>query len=137
MREHVAAIRSALSVLPYDVHFVDVQGEPDYPYVLLWTSAGVPSSELPLCDTATDLDDTVGVTGVAESPEAALAVLGKVRGVLSPSGGPEPLVVPSRAAWLRLRDSRTVQADRDVTITGTNRHPFFGVDLYRLVSTPA
>lgn len=136
MREHVTALKAALAPLGYPVHFVDVVGEPAYPYVLLWTSAGTPSTELPLCDTA-DIDDTVGVTGVGLSPEAVLAVLSRVRGVLSPSGRPVPLTVPGRAAWTRLRDSRTVQADRDVTVTGTNRHPFYGVDLYRLVSTPA
>lgn len=138
MREHVTAIKAALAPLGYPVHFVAVPGDdPAYPYVLLWTSAGVPSADLPVCDEATDLDDTVGVTGVGLSAEAVLAVLGRVRGVLSPSGGAGALTVPDRAAWLRLRDSRPVQADRDVTVSGTNQHPFFGVDLYRLVSTPA
>lgn len=136
MRSHIDAIK-ALIPPAYKVYFVDVPEAPTYPYVLLWTSAGAPGLEESVCGTNADLDAVVGVTHVAVSPEAILAVVPKVRGALQPGDRIKRLNVAGRAAWLKRYDAQTVQVDRDVTLPAPNRHPAYAVDLYRLTSTPA
>lgn len=135
MRAHISAIR-ALIPAAYATYFVDVPDAPTYPYVLLWTSAGAPGLETPVCDTNRDLDAVLGVTHVATTPDGALIATERTRAVLQPGGGILRLSVPGRAAWLKRFDSRDVQVDRDVTLPASNRHPAFAVDLYRLTSTP-
>ena len=132
MRAHIAAIMTMLAPLDHQVHFVDVPDAPTYPYILLWSSAGVPGREVPLCDKHTDLDTQLGVTCVAATPLGVLTLAGLVRPILD---GSEP-VVPGRSVRLDLTDSRDVQVDRDVTMLQPDRHPAYGVDLYRLRSTP-
>lgn len=130
VRAHVAAVRALISPL-YPVHVVEVEGSPAYPYVLL-----VPPVRLvadALCDEPADLDDTLSVTMVGLTADAVLATQRVVRTVLH---GARP-VVAGRSVDLRLTDSRPIQVDRDVQLTGTVGHPKFGVDLYRLVSVPA
>lgn len=107
------------------------------PYVLLWASAGVPVEERSECGPGGEFTDALGVTAVAGTPDGVWIVQEAVRGVLSPGGRTTRHDVDGDVMWLALFDSRAVQIDRDVTITGTNRHPAFGVDLYRLTSTPA
>lgn len=136
MKAHVAAIK-ALIPAPYTFYFVDVPAAPVYPYVLLWTSAGAPGLEVPLCGTNLDLDAIVGVTHVAASTDSILTVAAKVRAALQPAGQILSLSVPGRAAWLKFYDAQTVQVDRDVTLPAPNRHPAYAVDMYRLTSTPA
>lgn len=136
MRAHIAAIK-ALIPSAYTVYFVDVPSAPTYPYVLLWTSAGSPGLEVSACGTNLDIDAVVGVTHVATNPDAALIVTSKVRAALQPNGRILPLTVAGRAAWLKFYDAQNVQVDRDVTLPGTNSHPAYAVDMYRLTSTPA
>lgn len=135
MRSHIAAIR-ALIPTAYATYFVDVPEAPTYPYVLLWTSAGAPGIETPVCDTNRDLDAVIGITHVATTPDGALIATEQTRRVLQPGGGILRLNVPGRAAWLKRFDSRDVQVDRDVTLPASNRRPSFAVDLYRLTSAP-
>lgn len=132
MLAHIAAVKALLAPLGYAVYYVDVPEAPTLPYVLLWGTGGTPGPERPLSG-PTDLTDRLGVTCVAGTPEGVLIVAARVRGVLD---GAEPTVT-GRRAWLHLWDSRAVQVDRDVTFPGTNRHPAYGVDLYRLTSAPA
>jgi len=133
VRAHIDAIVTVLAPLGHEVHFVDVPDVPAYPYILLWSSAGVPGREVPLCDQHTDLDTQLGVTMVAATPLGVLRLAGLVRPILDGA----PLTVPDRSARLDLVDSRDVQVDRDVTLPQPDRHPAYGVDLYRLRSTPA
>lgn len=118
---------------PITSYFVDVPPESSikYPYVLLWTTAGAPQYEV--LDGSQDLRDTLGVTMVATLPESCLDYSRRVRALLK---GFRPV----SDAWLvdefRVFDSQTVQPDRDVTIPGTNRPPYFCVDLYRLTGQP-
>ncbi|WP_185972904.1 hypothetical protein [Aeromicrobium piscarium] len=87
-----------------------------------------------LCGTQSDLDDLLGVTCVGVSPEAVWSVSSLVRAALIDK---HPQVDGRYVAELRLYDSQNVQADGDVTLPNSNRHPYFGVDLYSLRSTPA
>lgn len=130
VRAHVAAIR-ALVTPHYPAHVVEVEGSPTYPYVLLWLSGRLVADSL--CDEPADLDDTLGVTMVGLTADAVMAMQKILRDTLH---GARP-VVAGRSVELRLRDSRTIQADRDIQLTGSTAHPKFGVDLYRLVSVPA
>lgn len=137
MKAHIAAITAVLEPLGWPVHFVDATGQTTPGYVLLWTGAGAPGTEVAVCGTLTDLDARVGITAVAGTPDGVLDMQAAIRAVLQPAGRPLALAVPGRRAVLRLTDSQDVQVDRDVVYPPANRNPSFGVDLYRLVSTPA
>lgn len=136
MRAHIDAVTGLLEPL-YPVHFVDAPAQTTPGYVLLWTGAGSPGAEVAVCGTHTDLDARLGVTAVAGTTDGVLDMLVALRAVLQPAGRSLALAVPGRRAWLRLVESRDVQVDRQVTYPPANRNPAFGVDLYRLVSTPA
>lgn len=144
MRAHIAAITALIEALDYDVYFVDAtrydeQGHElplQYPYVLLWTSAGRPGDEVALSDEQTDIDTPLGVTAAALSPDGVLSVLKRVREVLSPSGQSADLPVTGRRASTRLDSSQEVRTDQQVVLPG-GRRPSFGVDVYQLRSTPA
>ena len=134
MKAHIDAI-SAL--VPYPTYFVDVPSSPTYPYVLLWSSAGAPGREFVLAGVNEDIDEPIGVTAVAATPSGVLTMQKAIRAVLNPGGALLGLVVPGRAASIRLYDSRPIDVDREVSIPSSNRHPALGVDMYRITSTPA
>lgn len=131
MKRHIDAIR-ALVPAAYTSYYVEANPLPTPPYVIIWSSAGVLPAEVPVAGSS-DLTDTIGVTCVGQTPEAALIVLAAVRAALD---GSHPAVT-GRATWLTLVGSQPVTIDTDVTIPNTTRHPAYGVDLYTLVSTPA
>jgi hypothetical protein len=143
-RAHLDAIRAVLAPLGYPVHFVEAPTSnladgtrqvPVPPYLVIWSSLGALSGAA-LDNVRADIDDTFGVTYVAGTPEAALVVGQRVRDVLTPLGFGD-LSVPGRRAWVRHEDSRPIQVDRDVVARDLNRHPAYGVELFRLISTPA
>lgn len=136
MIAHVAALKALLAPLGYPVHFTEAPAAPTMPYVLLWTSGGSPSLEASIVGETSTHDSSLGVTVVAGTPDGVLIVQERVRATLTPLGV-GTLTVPGRLAWLRLMDSRPVAVDPAVTITATGKHPAYGVDMYRLVSTPA
>lgn len=123
---------TALQSTTYPVHLVAAPDTARPPYMLVWSSAGRPSPEADAAGMSAGIDDTVGVTCVAGTPDGALIVADDAR--LALAGG---VTVPGRLVWLSLSDSRPVQVDRDVTFAGTDTHPAYVVDLYRLQSTPA
>jgi hypothetical protein len=128
----IDAIKALLAPLGYPVYYVDAPDRPTMPYVLLWGSSGVPSSEQAIVGPG-DLTDLLGITTVAATPEAVLIVRSRVRTVLDDS---RPTSAGS-LVWLNLADSRPTAVDRDVTDPTTNRHPAYGVDMYRLIAVPA
>lgn len=137
MIEHVEALRAVLEPLGYPVPFVDASGTTEYPYLLVWGAFAVPGDEVALDDAQTDIDEPFGITSVAATPDAVLVVRRRVKEALTPGGRPGRLAVDGRAVWVRHEDARPVDVDRDVTLPHSTRHPAFGVDMYRLVSTPA
>ena len=127
MREHLAAIRALLTAASLTSYHIDVPDVPTLPYVLVWSSSGMPGPEQSVAG-AGDLTDLVGVTAVASSADNVLIVRDRVRAVLD---GARPTVT-GRVVWLNLAASGTTAIDRDVT-----PHVAYGVDQYRLISVPA
>ena len=110
---------------------------PAVPYVVLSAPAWSGTDEVAVSDTGEVLDTDVRFTAVAGTPDGVLIILNRLRSVLSPDSGWRDVAVADRVAQVRYIRSEFVSVDRDVTITGTNRHPAVGVDTYRLVSQPA
>ncbi len=133
MRAHIAAIEALLEPWGMPVYYGDVDDDPTYPYVLLWSTGGRLVSD-EVCGTQDDLNDLLGVTVVADTTEGALAAVAKVRAHLL---GQRPLVSGRHVQPLRLTDSRPIEIDEQVTLPDTNTHPAYVVDLYRLISEPA
>ena len=128
------AAKARLESLGRQVYLVDVpEGiTPSFPYYLLWSSTGNDVTES-LADCDEFLNDQLGLTTVGLTPEAVWSATAKARGALK---GHALVVAGRKVEPLKLTDARAVQADRDVTLPNSNRHPYFGVDLYRLVSEP-
>lgn len=141
MKAHIDAIKAMFAPYGKDVYFADAvkydaQGNVvplTYPYVLLWSGTGRLISD-EVDGAQDDLNDILGVTTVAASADAVLVATARVRSYLL---GKQPVVEGRYVQPLRLIDAQQVTPDRDVTVPGTNRHPSFAVDLYRLISEPA
>lgn len=133
MKAHYSAIQAKLATL-YTTYFVDVPVTPVMPYFLLWGSAGTlpveASASGPL---ATDFDTTFNVTAVAGTGEGVLTMQAAARAALAAT------TVTGRhvAITLRTEQPTALIVDRDVVLPDTDRHPVYGVDVYRLQSTPA
>lgn len=134
MRATIAAVKAALEAAALTTYYGTVPGTPTYPYVLLWSSAGSPPIEDSVA-TVGDFEDTLGVTSVALMGEAVLRTQEMARAALA-SFASGSAAVTGRITWLNLYESRPVDMDQRVTLTG-GTHPGFGVDLYRLRSTRA
>lgn len=131
MTGHIEAIRAALTAGGLTNYYVDVPTDATYPYVLLWSSLGLPPVEESVAPLG-DITDTIGFTSVAGTADGALIVRGRVKTLMD---GSHPTVT-GRLTWLNLYDSLPTAVDRDVTLP-SGAHPGYGVDLYRLISTPA
>ena len=135
MKAHIDAIRTLLTPLGYPVHYGSAPDGAQPPYLLVWSPpTGVAGEQAVAPDSS--IDTTFGVTSVAGTPEGVLIMAPRVAATLAPLGI-GGLTVTGRVAWVLLTESRPVAVDREVTITATNAHPAYGVDLYRLVSAPA
>jgi len=132
---HLQAVQALLVPQGRPVHLIDATGETPYPYFLVWPSTGAPGADGAL-DQNADLSFLIGVTGVGETVDSAGIVSRNAKALLGPSK-PIPLVVPGRKAWIRWEGLASANVDRDVTITGTNRHPAFEAHLYQVESIPA
>lgn len=132
MRAHIAGIKALLSDYGHPVYFGDVPAAPSYPYVLLWSGLGRMRSD-EFCGARDDLNDLIGVTTVAETPDAALVAGARVRSYLL---GASPIVAGRFVQPLSLHDSQQVVVDRDVKLPATDRHPAYVVDLFRIISEP-
>jgi hypothetical protein len=135
VRSHLAAIRAALTAADLSNYFADAGTAPVLPYVLVWTGSGAPPVEDSISPLG-DFEASFGVTSVAGTPEGVLIVQAAARAALA-SFAAGSTAVAGRVVWLTLEDSRAVLIDTDVTVTATGKHPAYGVDMYRLVSTPA
>ena len=119
---------SLLSTLGYKVYDTDVSDSPTLPYILVWGGDANPHGEQSLDSQASGVSDRVGVTIAAGTPAGVRTVHKQVRALLQPDGYPITLGGYS----LKIRDHQPAQVDRDVTLTGTGRHPAFCVDLYNV-----
>lgn len=117
-----------ISGLGMRVYDTDVPTTPEFPYVVVWGGHANPHPEQPLTSRADGVWDRIGVTCAAGTPEGARIVHARVRNVLQPGGFP----LDVGGYWVKITDHQPVQVDRDETITGTNRHPAFCVDIYSI-----
>src|SRR5690625_7529179 len=110
-------MKSLIEARGYQTYFVDVPKEPTYPYVVIWSDAGLPSADsLAGCEDI--LRGRIGVTSVAVEPLPVLAMQAEVRRLLAPSARRwKRLNVPGRAAILRLFDRYNVDVCRPITCT--------------------
>lgn len=131
MRQLIEDIKDLIEDEGYPVYYVDVPDKPAYPYVLLWSGAGRERADS-LADEDDYIDETLGVTCVATLAESVLDMVPIVRKVLNRA----VVMTDTHTAWLRLRDSQTVQVDRDVALPG-HGYPHFAVDIYRVIAEPA
>ena len=128
MRKLVDSLKAQISeVSTYPTYFGEVEGTPDYPYVLLWTSTGQLETNTLAGDR--DLSDRLGVTMVATTGEGVLSMSTHVRRALVG-------FAPASDQWVveELRppfDSQPIDRDRDVALPN-HGYPSFAVDLYRL-----
>ena len=131
MKAEFAAIEAKLAALR-TTYFVDVPATPVLPYYLLWGPAGtLPEESTVAGQLAADFDTDVYVTAVAGTGEGVLTMQAAARSALA------SVTVSGRSVALTLTDSRPLMVDRDVILPDTDRHPVYGVDVYRLQSTPA
>lgn len=135
MIAYLRAVKALLDPLGRPVRLVDATGETSYPYFLVWPSTGAPGLEAPLNENA-DLSFLIGVTGVGLTYDSAGGLSGDGTGVLGPTK-PVPLVVPGRKAWIKWAGLGSSGVDRDVTLSGSNRHPAFEAHIYQVESIPA
>ena len=139
MRAHLQALRTLLAPLGYPVHLFHAEGRsdvevPPVPYLVLRGPSWADPDDEPVCGPGADLDARVMVTATASTVEGALVVLARVRNHLMPHA---VLPVAGRhAALTRHRSEVEPQVDQDLRLPGSDRHPGFGVDSYRLHSVP-
>ena len=131
MKAHITAILAALSPT-IDAYYVDVPDGATYPYVLLWGSPGGAGVESSIAADS-DMSDLLGVTVVDIEPTNVLSAVQTVRGILN---GLRPAVT-GRQVLLTFEYSSTVQPDKTVKLPETGSFPFYAVDRYRLIDTPA
>ena len=116
-----------LETLGYDVYDTDVtESSPKFPYLLVWGGDSNPHQEQNLGSQADGVADWCGVTVAAGTAAGVRIVHKQVRDLLQPSGFPSTV----GGCTLKIREHQRTQVDRDETITGTNRHPAFCVDIY-------
>lgn len=119
---------SLLRTPGYTVYDTDVTDTPTFPYIVAWGGDSRPHQEQNLGSQADGVSDRVGVTVAAGTVAGVRTVHRQVRALLQPDGYPITL----GGYMLKISDHQPAQVDRDVTLTGTGRHPAFCVDLYNV-----
>lgn len=118
---------SLLGSLGYKVYDTDVtESSPAFPYILVWGGDSNPHREQNLGSQADGVADWCGVTIAAGTAAGVRIVHKQVRDLLQPNGFP----IEIAGFRVKIREHQRTQVDRDETITGTNRHPAFCVDIY-------
>lgn len=136
MKAELAAVTARLDPL-HPVHDTVAPKPPlDHPYYLLWSSTGLPAAERSVLAETSHIDELIGVTTVGLNADAVRIAAAQAREALCPGGLPASLTVAGRVVRIAFSEARPIQADEDVTLTA-GAHPLYGVDLYRLVSSPA
>ncbi|TDE02836.1 hypothetical protein [Jiangella asiatica] len=144
---HVAAVKLLLAAVgfvditdgedlpPGSIALYDgqVPKEPTFPYVVLWTTPGDRTAPA-LSNEHTQFETRLYTTYAGASADAVRFVADKVSGTLLDV---RPIVA-GRSCWkLATLYSEPIRQDSDVTLPGTNLHPMYGVDVWRLASVPA
>lgn len=129
------AIEAVLHPVGYPTHRIyasAVTGQ----YLVLGGKGWDSTDEPPLAGPATDVDTDVRVTAVTGTVDGVATMLDRVREVLSPGSQWSRVPIVGWRLEVRYRRSEFIDVDTSTTITGTNRHPAYGVDTYQLVAQP-
>ena len=124
MFSELATLLRSLGHKVYDTDVTD--SSPAYPYILVWGGNSNPHPEQNLGSQVDGVSDWCGVTIAAGTVAGVRILLNDVRNILQPNGFP----IEVAGHVLKLREHQRPQVDRDETITNTNRHPAFCVDIY-------
>lgn len=133
---HYDALKTHLAPLGYPVwlHWcADITDQ----YLVVSGPAWDVAQDMPVGGIDAGAASDVRVKAVTGTPEGVEIMLARVRGLLSPNLAPSFVPYAGHAVEVRFLRSEFVDVDRSSTITGTNRHPAFGVDAYRLIVQPA
>lgn len=135
MIEHLRSLRDVTSSLwPSFVYQAPLESPTQ---ILVWQGAsGAGPAELAVCADGASFEADVRLLARAELGEAVSIMLGRCRAVLAPGVRPAMFEVAGRYATVRWVRSEFVMPDRDVTVPGTNRNPFYGIDTYSISSQP-
>lgn len=133
LSEHIAAVIALMPTGVATLYDGQVPTEPVFPYNVLWSTGGARPSVSQATEMS-QLDVSLYITTVAATAESARIIQNSVRDSLL---GVRPAVA-GRSCWmLSIQYSEPIRQDTEVTITGTNLHPVYGVDVWRLASVPA
>ena len=132
MLDHLKAVQALLEPLGYPTHR-DVSPDAAPPYLVLSAPGWGDAAEASVCASRESADVSLRVMATAGTTDGVRIMHTNVRRLLDRS---HPRLEGRHLTVLWER-SEFVDVDRDVTIPGTNRHPAWGVETYRLVSEPA
>lgn len=135
MIAHLKALAAVLEPLGYPVHLVWADTVTSQ-YVVLGGRGWDRPEEMPVCGLTDDLDTDVRVRAVTGTVAGVGTMLTRIRSLLSPNMGETVVPMGGRTVRVRYERSEFLDVDRDTTIAGTERHPAYGVDTYRLISEP-
>jgi len=131
---HLKAVQAELDSLGYPVAVGFA--EPGGQYAVLTAPAWGSPEEQQLAGGDQTLDIDVRVKAVTGTVDGVAIMLRDIRALLSPSLLPHRLPTDGWETWIRWERSEFVDVDESTTLPGTNRHPAFGVETYRLTSEP-
>ena len=137
MIAELEALRGAVTAAGVQCFIGQVPSTTPMPYASLSAPSWGESRDPALVRSADEpwVDVRVKVTDTSEvNVHTRLAHL---RAALTPGLAPTRLAVEGRYVTVEWVRGEFVSTDRDVTTPGTNKHPGFGVDTYRVVSQPA
>lgn len=133
-RLHLKAVQTQLASLgyPVEVGFAPNTGQ----YVVLTGPSWRSPDELALGPGDLGLDTEIRIKAVTGTVDGVAIMLRDIRALLTPGLVPARLPTAGWETWIRWQRSEFVDVDESTTITGTNRHPAFGVETYQLTSDP-
>lgn len=137
MIAEIEAFRDAVTTAGVPCFIGQVPSTTPMPYASLSAPSWGETDDPTVCRAGDEaaVDVRLLVTDTTESN--AHTRLGLLRATLTPGLSPTRLAVAGRYVTVEWVRSEFVGTDRDVTVPGTNKHPGFGVDTYRVVSQPA
>lgn len=125
--DHAAAIKALLSLVSFTDYDGAVPDLPSYPYYVLFTDTGI-DAKTKVCGQSDEMTFRFQITSVGLTADAVRIVAGAVRAAVLDA---RP-VVAGRSSVNKVRKETgiPIREDKDVTLSGVNRHPLFAVDTY-------
>ena len=131
----IAELKAVKALLPWPTRIADA-GNLLPPYAIVWSPPGGRSDDEAYAGLDDDYTARLGVTLVAATATEALEMAEQAIGILTPRRRARRLESEHRDAWIRYREARDVQIDRQVTLPATNTNPAFVAVLFDVRSEP-